>query len=208
LKIPLPIGLFDAIWTDLSKGKVFITGTPGIGKTTFRNYVAWRILQLFKGKPVAIAVAEGGSPDMDLMSSNGTAFEVKRDVKVKQLRLLPYTLGQTLFVLADVAQGKSEALKKISCGLVVFTSPNEKSGKDLGKENTVFFFMPLWKEEELLARSSTVPGVDFRERFFRYGGVARAVWGSPSTVDRCERLLHPITDETLKALKRLCPSPA
>lgn len=53
--------LFDELWAKLSNPHftvTYVTGTPGVGTTTFRNYVAWRIVQLFAGKPVAIAMAK------------------------------------------------------------------------------------------------------------------------------------------------------
>jgi len=75
--------LFRRIMDELSKGrKVFVTGTPGVGKTTFRNYVAWAILQAFKQQPVAIAMVKGNSDNIDVMCWDGGQFRIEfwRDV--------------------------------------------------------------------------------------------------------------------------------
>jgi len=62
--------------------------------------------------------------------------------------------------------------------------------------------MPLWKQEELLARRSSVQGVDFGERFIKYGGLVRAVWGSDATLRELENMLRiPVEPKTIELLK-------
>lgn len=200
--------LFDEIWASLQRVRsVFVIGTPGVGKTTFRNYVAWRLLQLFAGQPVAIVMAKGGVSGVNVMCSSGTDFWVEdwRNVNdlMQQKEDQNFQLGKNFFVLADISSGQVGNILTVFAGLIAFTSPDENAWKEHSKQDCVLLLMPLWKEEELLARQSTVPGVDFSKRYIKFGGVVRAVWGSLITERELTRQLHiPITSDTLKALNQ------
>jgi len=201
--------LFTRMMDELFKGmKVFVTGTPGVGKSTFRNYVAWSLLQHLKKEkqPLAIAMVKGDVSDIDVMCWDGGTFCIEYWNNVAALLRKfangPYELGKNAFFLADVSRGKVGVIEQIPTGLAVFTSPNESAWHEPSKQSTVILFMPLWKQEELLARRSSVPGVDFGERFIKYGGLVRAVWGDDATVNELNsKLSTPLETQTIEALK-------
>lgn len=201
--------LFTRMAHELFKGmKVFVTGTPGVGKSTFRNYVAWSLLQHFQKEkqPLAIAMVKGDVSDIDVMCWDGATFCIEYWNNVAALLRKfengPYKLGRNAFFLADVSRGMVGVIEQIPTGLAVFTSPNESAWHEPSKQSTAIFLMPLWKKEELLARQSSVPGVDFGERFIKYGGLVRAVWGDDTTLRELnDKLCTPLEPTTIEALK-------
>jgi hypothetical protein len=90
-----------------------------------------------------------------------------------------FTLGENFFGLSDVSKGNDDGCEVFTGGSIIFSSPNEKTWQQGGKANCVFFYMPLWEKEELCRFD---PKGIFKERFDKYGGVARVVWGSVEDV--------------------------
>ena len=178
--------------------RVFVTGTPGTGKTTFRNYVARNLLRKWKAEGIegAVVMHKGGTLDYTVF-----AVSVKGEVdaweggltEMKELRD-QYELGETLFCLTDVSLGDTGGTEVLDGGLVLFSSPNPKTWAQGGKANCEFFFMPLWKLEELMYLDPNTPiGKLIEERFFKYGGLPRYVWGSEEDVKVQEsRLNEPV----------------
>jgi hypothetical protein len=108
---------------------------------------------------------------------------------------IQYKLGETLFCLSDISQGEVGNTSVLDGGLVLFSSPNPKTWAQTGKQECNFFFMPLWKLEELMyCDVSTPTGNLIADRFFKYGGVVRYVWGSIHDVGEHEARLDELVD--------------
>ncbi|KAJ1391200.1 hypothetical protein B484DRAFT_439621, partial [Ochromonadaceae sp. CCMP2298] len=176
-----------AIATKQSK-RVFVTGTRGTGKTTFRNYVAWKLLRAWRaqGKEGAVVMHKGGREVYTVLaiSAEGEVEAWKGDnVEISNLTG-QYKLGETLVCLTDASEGDIRGVEDMSGGLVLFSSPNPKTWASLGKQSCKYFFMPLWTLEELMyCDPSTPTGRLIEDRFFKYGGLARYVWGSEEDID-------------------------
>jgi hypothetical protein len=168
--------------TDDHIHRIYVTGTPGTGKSSFRNYLVWKILQQFKAenKSVRIALHKGGINYFHLL-----CLEVDHTYRVEKWtvgqfvdhnRLLPsFKLGANFFALSDVSEGNNNYCHVFAGGSFIFSSPNPDTWMQGGKDNCLFYFMPLWEEEEL-CRFDT-PERKFKKRYEKYGGVVRLVWG-------------------------------
>jgi len=183
---------YDKMGNDILKSigtkdiqRVYVTGTPGTGKSTFRNYLAWMILQKFKavGQAVRIAMHKGGEDQFYLLCliadgsfrvEDWTITEVRRSALFEH-----FTLGVNFFGLSDVAKGNDAGCEIFTDGSIIFSSPNDKTWQQGGKANCEFFYMPLWEKEELCRFDI---GGKFKSLFEKYGGVARVVWGSKKSI--------------------------
>jgi hypothetical protein len=177
--------------------RIYVTGTPGVGKSTFRNYLAWKILQNFRNLSAAVRIAmhKGGQDSFYLLClEKDGSFRVELWCIVDTILARgEFKLGVNFFGLSDVSKGNVEKCDAFSGGSVMFSSPNKNAWAQGGKEDCKFFFMPLWEEEEL-CRFDT-PARMYKERFDKYGGVARVVWGSDYTVQLHEsRLKEAVAD--------------
>jgi hypothetical protein len=164
--------------------RVYLTGTPGIGKSAFRNYLAWKILQKFKivKEAVRIAMHKGGEDFFYLLclDANGSHRVEKWKTFDIEVATFGFKLGTQFFGLSDVSKGNDEHCECFTGGSIIFSSPNETTWQQGGKANCQFFYMPLWEKEEL-CRFDTPTG-RFKKRFDKYGGVARIVWGDHNDV--------------------------
>jgi len=172
--------------------RIYVTGTPGVGKSTFRNYLAWEILQNFRNLSAAVRIAmhKGGHDSFYLL-----CLEKDGSFRVELWRIVDtilargeFKLGVNFFGLSDVSKGNVENCDAFSGASVMFSSPNKNAWAQGGKEDCKFFFMPLWEEEELCRFDN--PARMYKERFDKYGGVARVVWGSDYTVQLHESRLN------------------
>lgn len=163
--------------------RVYVTGTPGTGKSTFRNYFAWKILQKFKGKGEAVRIAmhKGGKDSFFLLCLESDGSIRVEYWKMDQLQEygMEFTLGDNFFGLSDVSEGNAGQCDVFTGGSIIFSSPNGKTWQQGEKANCIFYYMPCWEEEELC---SDDPTGKFKKRFQKYGGVARVVWGSEQDV--------------------------
>lgn len=133
------------------------------------------------------------------MISNGTTFKVVvcHDIATfaANHQALGFQLRVNFFVLADVSGGSVQQIEIVPYGMAVFSAPQADVWRMQGKQSSVKH------EEELLARPSKT-GADFSDRFLKYGGVVRVVWGDQSTVDTLENALSVgITETTDFALR-------
>jgi hypothetical protein len=182
--------LADLIWSALHQNlNVVLSGTPGIGKTEFRNFFVWCCLQKVKnGHLTDVTLVLHGMPGDRAMTcamlkaTTGGTFEALR---VPAADLLKYVNGDdpNLFYLADVSKGDTQALKDtLPAGkIVVFTSPNEKTYSEFGKSKLFSghpLYMPLWRKPELAAalqlRDIDPQSDFFQRRWTLYNGVPRA----------------------------------
>jgi hypothetical protein len=172
--------------------RVFVTGTPGTGKTTFRMYCAWRLLRMWKaqGKAGAVVMHKGGEDRYVVLAvRGGSGGVVAWEATGRQVRLLEgqYKLGETLFLLSDISQGNVGGTALLDGGLALFSSPNPKTWAQTRKQQCKFFFMPLWKLEELMYCDPNTPtGQLIFDRFLKYEGIVRYVWGSEDDVKEHE----------------------
>jgi energy-coupling factor transporter ATP-binding protein EcfA2 len=163
---------------------IFVTGTPGTGKSTLRNYLAWLILQDFKVRKEAVRVGihKGGIDEVIILcleSDGQTRVELSTASSFRHGVPRGFTLGQNFYVLSDVSDGKRDFCDCFLGGLVVFSSPSNGAFGQLSKQDAIFFFMPLWEKEELCRFD---PNGKFEERFVKFGGVPRVVWGDDDDV--------------------------
>jgi hypothetical protein len=143
---------------------VVISGTPGVGKSTFRNDVVHCLVQKMKRGGPIYTVVQHSSPG-------------------------PRSLGQlidggdgadgNLFYLLDVSEGNSQERIGFAPGsTVMFTSPNQRAYHAFLKQDSYRagpLFMPLWEREEAAARflGASADTESFQLNWHRYGGVPR-----------------------------------
>jgi len=178
--------------------RVYMTGTPGTGKSTFRNYLAWKILKRFFAdrNAVRIAMHKGGQPFFYLLcleADGSFRVEFWNVDQLHQHGMIGFELGHNFFGLSDVSKGNDMHSEVFTGGSIIFSSPNEEAWQQGAKQDCKFFYMPLWEKEEL-CRFDTTEKV-FNDRFEKYGGVARVVWGSEDTIEtHCTRLKNTMVE--------------
>ena len=175
--------------------RIYVTGTPGVGKSTSRNYYAWKILRDFKSKKKAVRIAlhKGGQDWFYLLCLDADGSYRVEKWKIFDLHKIDgFKLGVNFFALSDVSTGDSKHCGNFDGGSIIFSSPNAKTWQQGRKENCTFFYMPLWTEEELCIFDTDGK---FKALFDEYGGVVRVVWGSDSVVNGHDEqlLLNPDT---------------
>ena len=175
---------------------VVITGTPGTGKTAYRNYVIWKLAQEMKRTGNSFAIILDGTPGNTKLCVVLTAVKNPCDKSLQLhakvvknetgwlMPMEPYRRSGSVY-LVDVSEGDSKGMLHFAAGsTIMFTSPNRSAWHDFQKEdlfNGGPLYMPLWSETELRA-AATMLGVkqegNFNEAVRRYGGVPRAVFQS------------------------------
>jgi len=123
--------------------RVYVTGTPGTGKSTYRNFLAWKILQKFKtaAQPVRIAMHKGGIDSFFLLclEADGSLRAEKWKTFDIEVATSGFTLGHDFFGLSDVSKGDDKHTETFTQGSIIFSSPNDKAWQQGGKENCDFF---------------------------------------------------------------------
>lgn len=162
-----------------TKGMI-ITGTPGIGKSSFSVYFAWRLVNderiqgvLFSDvKDTAhLLVRENGR----LLASDGAIHALNIHIPD----------GHNYIRLVDLA-AREEPTWLHDGPIIVFSSPDKRRFKELSKKNeTLVLYMPIFTLDEMEdLRANCYPGVTQKRTFALfsvYGGVPRFVLGKPKT---------------------------
>lgn len=162
--------LHDIIWE--CDQNVVVIGNPGVGKSFFAVYELYRALKDHKTVVLQSEVAR-----MTYLFRPGEG-----------IRYLPYTnvptlseTGQTL-LLYDAAMGREPQYSNICDRIVVFSSPSDTTYRDLTKEGAISLHMPTWTWDEVeycvryVESYSSLDVALVRERFQKYGGIARFVF--------------------------------
>lgn len=143
---------------------IYVLGTPGVGKTIFRNYVTRRLLHQARdvGKSLVIVFdkASQSKPIHDFIvvcqSANGdltaASYSHTKLADVQELVKQHETIGDVVISLVDVSEGAPpRVLAKYN---MQFASPNQQitMNKDRTKEGSALdFWMPMWKLSEISA---------------------------------------------------------
>jgi len=140
-----------------------VRGTPGVGKSMFAFFFAWRMLRQGGGGAVVYDYVVEESRRLRVIVEGGAA----RNVEPRLVEDL-LSAESTLYIADGVAPSQA------ACRTLVVTSPKRDVWKEWAKVNTVDeFFMPPFDADEVeRCRALAFPALDA-------GAVARAygVWG-------------------------------
>ncbi|KAI3658528.1 hypothetical protein MP638_004839 [Amoeboaphelidium occidentale] len=155
--------------------KFLVTGTPGIGKTLFLLYAAYRLVTE-RGKTVYLHLAL--ATKMFIVSPDG--------VKKISGTSTGFPKGDDWYYLIDSKEPSLE-----SCAMTILTaSPRVKFANEYAKDAKPFYYMPLWTWEELVkfleAVELQVDQDDLKYRFEILGGVPRKLFEFHSSAEKPE----------------------
>lgn len=169
--------------------RVFLVGTPGIGKSTMRNFHAYLILKAAREakEKCMVVMAKGGknqhirlSISQDGVTTAQVSTEEMNHATVKDMG---YTPGKNFFFLADVSNG--EVSHVFTEGLVLYSSPNQKlADQQILKQNSCRMGSPLPSKESLLRYASK----ETEDLYNKFGPIPRIVWGSTTVSEHETRL--------------------
>eukprot|EP00389_Voromonas_pontica_P010814 GDKH01016481.1.p1 GENE.GDKH01016481.1~~GDKH01016481.1.p1 ORF type:complete len:631 (-),score=73.16 GDKH01016481.1:81-1973(-) len=181
--------LFSIIWDNVTnKTNSVLTGTPGVGKTAFRNYILWKLVDKLKdGEVSAVAIHHSTSmmPYNVVMVFTWDNVAKKLGLKKWRADLFPTKFGQDekLVYLVDVSKGmEAGVIRGLFAGSTVLTSsPNKNAWNEMFKEHAKnCLYMPVWSKEEMnqlfadKIKESITAKETFEDLFVKYGGVPRA----------------------------------
>ena len=161
--------LHDIIWETTQN--VVVVGNPGTGKSFFAVYELY------------IALKERKTVVFQSVPARKT-YLFRPGVGAEEL---PYPNAPTLsemgptLLLYDAGTKSEPQFSNICDRIIVFSSPCESSYRDLLKEGATLLCMPTWSWDELeycakkLDSYSSMDTTLVRERFTKYGGIARSV---------------------------------
>jgi len=182
--------LFEAVWENRRCGKnTVLTGTPGVGKTAFRNYIVWRAVEKMKKEEVSVVALhhspENPAPPVVVFDHSHGVRKLSKS-SFKKL----YGSDRKVLYLVDVAKGDSNcAVHGLVAGCTVMTtSPSEEAWKEFAKEKCRILVLPLWEKAEV---KTFFQRSDFEEVFKKYGGVSRAF----TDVEEVERRVKTAVDK-------------
>eukprot|EP00158_Paraphelidium_tribonemae_P000465 Partr_v1_DN22450_c0_g2_i1_m32208 len=161
---------------NLSRGmtcEIFLTGTPGIGKTSFLTWLIKALLR--RGLQVIFGCREfkGKWAHMRYTKSNNG----KRHLEMNNLDYIGYNLERdsTSWLICDSVEVNP------FCGMTIFcSSPREDVSKQFRKR-ALELTMPIWTYDELvecrnLMYSNIIDIPYLRTRYFFLGGVPRLIF--------------------------------
>ena len=164
---------YETIADAILKGdrkRSIVTGTPGIGKSTFLIYLLWRLV--WEKKRVFFLY------DLDYIYYDGHGKIL--NLESVSLNREPDFWTMDLWCLFD-AKGKQEQdllrIRCVLCKTIVSTHPRRDLLNEFQKKpSKKWFYMPIWSEEEMRTISCMYPdAVDWQERFTYLGGIPRLV---------------------------------
>ena len=162
--------LYDKhILNDPNMSHIFVTGTPGIGKSVFRSFVLWKQIQKARENRENCVFCLGKSP-RDSSSSyyivmrEGEIVQMKEDMVKYQLeitRAISISMsGYRLYSHIDVSKGNSGNTLSMEENhmRIYYTSPNEEAWKEENKLFGTVLCLPVWTLEELTDFYLTIGG--------------------------------------------------
>jgi hypothetical protein len=172
-----------------------LTGTPGVGKTTFRNYLVLRLIKYYREKEEDFSIVldisprvEGGVCQVfDVKFINGEMTWTAQTCSNNPFGRAPLLEGNT-WLLLDVSQGDSKHRYRNAAHTIMFTSPNESAWKEFLKEDAVLLYLPTWSYGEAVAMSTAIALAEniFEDRWNKYKGIARALFAINDQYDAYE----------------------
>jgi hypothetical protein len=140
---------------------IFFTGTPGIGKTVFRNYVIGVQIQKLKAEKGDGIFVLGKSPRkesptfvMQMINGSIVADSIKvlmpDESVLRHVSRLNPTSSIRGYYHYDISKGYSDdALSTENSVCCYYTSPNEDAWKEKSKFSAVLIYLPGWSKDEL-----------------------------------------------------------
>ena len=159
--------------------RAIISGTPGIGKSTFRYYLLWAWLQGQLSEFKSIDFDHDGKSYFIRRNADGfLAIFCMRQQREWSFDKFESTLG--LYELSEIDTGRESAGAMKFALWVSSPGASQKNGKALlTKTNTTRGVLPVWSEKELQDASGGVLPSTAK----KYGGVPRLVWASEADAD-------------------------
>jgi hypothetical protein len=152
------------------KGKVIVTGNPGIGKSYFLFYLLLEFC--LKGK---IVVLQLGKQGLICLFQPGKAPQVVSGNKPN----FPELSSKETIFLYDPEPGVEP--KFVHAFTIISSSPNKKNFKEFRKEPSEKLYMPTWTWDELQECNKilwSMPVDDLKKGFAYFGGVPRYIRGN------------------------------
>jgi hypothetical protein len=188
-----------------------ITGTPGIGKTMFRNYMVFSIIENYSSKNVEqeFTIVLDKCPGSVFLN----IFKAKIDINGaiswnwcadnRENILRNCKSYSNIWSLLDVSEGDSKNRISGYGRTIMFTSPSESAYAEFAKENCVIYYMPTWDYEEVkkINEKLEIDVKTLEERWERYGGIPRVLFASDIVflqykTDRINNAIDKLTDES------------
>lgn len=185
------------------KCRIVLTGTPGIGKSAFRNFVLYQLLFDFE-IPICRTVIVVGSLGYIIMFKREAGSQI---VNVYQVICSTFVLfiesfdsKSDFFVLYDAPRGEMNVLGRVTNHVIVFSSPN-KMVLDTNRNllSKVLFLMPLWTILELKNAFTLIKNRNMNDKeiemVHKYGCIPRLVFTDSSVlVSSIEKSLKSIAN--------------
>ena len=183
--------------TDGAIPNAVVTGTPGIGKTTFRNFM----IPFLISKLTNVAVKTDFMICVDISPSDANVEVLHMTYRGGLWKWNAYSCQRTsysifldthkcfVWYLVDVSQGNACNIFRNANRSVMFTCPNEKAYHDICKEKCILYYMPTWSWDESLCYNLLMQGDEevLLQRFTKYGGISRALFASAGIYGQYEQ---------------------
>ena len=186
--------------------RVLLLGTPGTGKSVFREYMLWDLVHNDLPSSATVLI---GKCDTD--ADAHFAFHDGAQWTSVSRNSLPTATHNILICDSwdPTARFLNDILSGISWKSLMVSSPDANRYNEFQK--TAFkVYMPLWTEAELAKLATTYSGIQWKERYKILGGVPRLIFENPSeATDLVKAALSGQNLMTaLQTVRNVCISPA
>lgn len=146
--------------------KALLCGTPGVGKTLFRNYFAKFLLQNVAGNLAIIFDKTPSVSSTILFTRVGETTKMFSSTSAENLLdyLNSLNIIFSVYNLSDVSKGDSKSCtfeydftNDSVYHFFMFSSPNDDAFSENWKLNAQRFYLPLWGLDELLEAGKLLP---------------------------------------------------
>ena len=182
--------LFEAMWMQFVKPyQVILSGTPGVGKSAFRNYFLARLIQKAKiaKENMTILFCGGLGTCLSFVVSScddGNEYDVKvytvASANIETYALFLKKQHLNFCYLYDATRGKLSRVDDVPPEkLFIFSSPSEPLMKSINRNDpsACRFLMPIWNLEELDLMWSRLKNANLSEKqielLTQYGMIPR-----------------------------------